>query len=170
MEVHRFEKLWLVLSLLLIVSFVGTITYGSVNEGIRMIDDEGGTIDSADLSGTEFEDPGVRQVGEDEYEVYVVARQFLFEPGTSEPIVVPADSTVTFYVTSPDVTHGFNLAGTNLNTMVIPGQVAELTTEFEETGRYGIVCHEYCGAAHHTMEGELRVVSQSEYEDREANE
>ena len=56
MEIHRFERLWLVLSLLLIVSFVGTITYGSVNEGIRMIDDEGGTIDSADLSGTEFED------------------------------------------------------------------------------------------------------------------
>jgi len=170
MEVHRFEKLWLLLSLVLIVSFVGTVTYGSISEGIQMVGDGGDTIDSADLSGTEFEDPGVRQVGENEYEVYVVARQFLFEPGTSDPIVLPEDSTVTCYVTSPDVTHGFNLAGTNINTMVIPGQVAELTTEFEETGRYGIVCHEYCGAAHHTMEGELRVVSQSEYEDREANE
>jgi cytochrome c oxidase subunit 2 len=169
MEIHRFEKLWLALSLLLIVSFVGTITYGSVSEGIEMVNDEGGTIDSANLSGTEFEDPGVRQVGDNEFEVYVVARQFLFEPGTSDPIVLPEDSTVTFYVTSPDVTHGFNLAGTNLNTMVIPGQVAELTTNFAETGKYGIVCHEYCGSAHHTMEGELRVVPQSEYNGTEAS-
>jgi cytochrome c oxidase subunit 2 len=169
MEVHRFEKLWLALSLVLIVSFVGTITYGSVNEGIKMVDDSGGTVDPDDLSGTEFEDPGVRQVGENEYEVYVVARQFLFNPGTSDPIVVPADSTVTFHVTSADVVHGFNLAGTNLNTMVIPGQVATVTTEFEEPRTYGIVCHEYCGSGHHTMEGQIEVVPQSEYNGTEGS-
>jgi cytochrome c oxidase subunit 2 len=135
-----------------------------------MVDDSGGTVNPDDLSGTEFDDPGVRQVGENEYEVYVVARQFLFNPGTSEPIVVPADSTVTFHVTSADVVHGFNLAGTNLNTMVIPGQVATITTEFEEPASYGIVCHEYCGSGHHTMEGQVRVVPQSEYNGTEGTE
>jgi cytochrome c oxidase subunit 2 len=169
MEVHRFEKLWLALSLVLIVSFVGTITYGSINEGIRMVDDSGGTIDPDNLGETEFDDPGVRQVGENEYEVYVVARQFLFQPGTQNPIEVLANSRVTFHVTSPDVVHGFNLAGTNLNTMVIPGQVATVTTEFEETGTHGIICHEYCGSGHHTMEGQVRVVPQSEYNLTEAN-
>ena len=169
MEVHRFEKLWLALALVLIVSFIGTITYGSVNQGIQMVDDKGGTIDADNLGDTEFDDPGVRQVGENEYEVYVVARQFLFQPGTSNPIVLPEDSTVTFHITSADVVHGFNLAGTNLNTMVIPGQVATLTTEFDEPTTYGIVCHEYCGSGHHTMEGQVRIVSQSEYNGTEGN-
>jgi len=169
MEVHRFEKLWLALALVLIVSFIGTITYGSVNQGIQMVDDEGGTIDASNLGDTEFADPGVRQVGENEYEVYVVARQFLFQPGTQDPIVLPADSTVTFHITSADVVHGFNLAGTNLNTMVIPGQVATVTTEFDDTGSYGIICHEYCGSGHHTMEGQVRIVPQSEYNGTEGN-
>jgi cytochrome c oxidase subunit 2 len=52
--------------------------------------------------------------------------------------------------------------------MIIPGQVAQFTVTFEETGSYGIVCHEYCGAAHHTMEGELLVVEQSAFNATEA--
>jgi cytochrome c oxidase subunit 2 len=164
MHIHRFERAWFALSLLLIFALVGTVTYGATAAGVEMIGDSGGTIDGADLSGTEFEDPGVRAVGDDEYAVYVVARQFLFEPGTSEPIRVPAESTVTFYVTSPDVVHGFEVADTNVNTMAIPGQVAELTVEFDEPATYGIICHEYCGAGHHTMEGKLEVVPQSEYD------
>jgi cytochrome c oxidase subunit 2 len=101
--------------------------------------------------------------------VYVVARQFLFDPGTSEPIRLPAGSTVTFHVTSADVVHGFDLADTNVNTMVIPGQVAKLTVEFDEPATYGIICHEYCGAGHHTMEGKVVVVPESEYDGPEGD-
>jgi cytochrome c oxidase subunit 2 len=164
MEIHRFEKLWVALALLLIVGFIGTVTYGAVGAGVKMIDEGGGTVDANALNDhPRFSEPGTYQVGEDEYEVYVVARQFLFEPGTNEPIRVPADSTVTFHITSSDVIHGFEVAGTNINTMVIPGQVTQLTVQFEETRSYGVVCHEYCGAAHHTMEGQLQVVPQSEF-------
>jgi cytochrome c oxidase subunit 2 len=53
--------------------------------------------------------------------------------------------------------------------MVIPGQVATVTTEFEEPTSYGIVCHEYCGSGHHTMEGQVRVVPQSEYNGTEGS-
>jgi cytochrome c oxidase subunit 2 len=76
---------------------------------------------------------------------------------------VPAGSTVTFHITSSDVIHGFEVAGTNVNTMAIPGQVARVTVQFDETRNYGLICHEYCGAAHHTMEGQLQVVPQSEF-------
>ncbi|MFB6151933.1 MAG: cytochrome c oxidase subunit II [Haloarculaceae archaeon] len=162
MEIHRFEKVWLALSLVLIVAFVGTITYGTINEGIQMVDASGGTVNPDDLPAA-FDDPGVEKVGPGEYEVYVVANRFAFNPGTANPIRVPVGSTVTFYVTSGDVVHGFNLAGTNLNTMVIPGQVAELTTQFDERGTYGIVCHEYCGSGHHRMEGTLQVVPRSQF-------
>lgn len=169
MEIHRFERAWFALSLLLIVGIVATVTYGATVEGVKMLGDEGGTIDSASLDGTEFEDPGVREVGENRYDVYVVARQFFFEPGTSDPIRVPAGSTVTFHVTSPDVVHGFDVAGTNVNAMVVPGQVSKMTVEFEEPNTYGIVCHEYCGSGHHTMEGTIEVVPQSNYNETEGS-
>lgn len=164
MEIHRFEKAWAVISVVLIVGFIGTVTYGTLGAGVEMVDDSGGTVDAGNLENTAFADPGVRQVGEDEYEVYVVAQQFLFRPGTSSPIRVPAGSTVTFYVTSADVVHGFQLVGTNVNTMVVPGQVAEITVEFDDPRTYGLVCHEYCGSAHHNMAGQVVVVPQDEYQ------
>jgi len=164
MEIHRYEKIWTAAALLLIVGFIATVTYGTVGAGVKMVDDSGGTVDAGSLGDTEFGDPGVTQVGENQYEVHVVARQFLFQPGTTSPIRVPANSEVTFYVTSADVVHGFEVAGTNVNVMVIPGQVAEITVRFDEPGQYGIVCHEYCGAGHHTMAGQLVVVPEDEYE------
>jgi cytochrome c oxidase subunit 2 len=164
MEIHRFEKLWVALALLLIVGFIGTVTYGAVGAGVKMVDDSGGTVDVDSLNDhPRFGEPGTYQVGQDEYEVYVISRQFLFEPGTNEPIRVPAGSTVTFHITSSDVIHGFEVVGTNVNTMAIPGQVARVTVRFDEVRNYGVICHEYCGAAHHTMEGQLQVVPGSEF-------
>ena len=169
MHVHRFERLWFGASLVLIVAFIGTIVYGAVGPGVAMVDDSGGTVEPSVIADgnydqvDNFREPGVYDT-DDGVEVYVVARQYLFQPGTSEPIEVPAGEPVTFHVTSPDVTHGFNLAGTNVNSMVIPGQIAEFTVTFDEPGEHGIVCHEYCGDGHHTMEGQVVVVEQSQFD------
>ncbi|MFB6120485.1 MAG: cytochrome c oxidase subunit II [Halobacteriaceae archaeon] len=167
MEIHRFEKLWTGASLLLIVLFISTVTYGTVVVGVEMVDDSGGTIDADSLGDhPQFGDPGVRATTEDgelTADAYVVARQFLFQPGTASPIRVPADTRVTFHVTSADVVHGFSVVGTNVNTMVIPGQVAEITVKFSETGEYGLVCHEYCGSGHHDMAGTIQVVPRSQF-------
>jgi cytochrome c oxidase subunit 2 len=53
--------------------------------------------------------------------------------------------------------------GTNVNTMVVPGQVAEITVEFDEPAEHGILCNEYCGQGHHDMEGKINVVPEDEY-------
>ena len=141
------------------------LTTAGVLEYEPTLEDDGGTVDPAAPTESEnFREPGVYSTGEDEYAVYVIARRFAFQPGTGDAIRVPAGSRVTFHVTSSDVVHGFNLAGTNVNSMAIPGQVAQMTVEFDETGEYDIVCHEYCGAAHHTMVGKVVVVPQSEYQ------
>lgn len=162
MDIHTYEKVWLIAALLLIVGLIGTVTYGAVAAGVVMVDDSGGTIDPSDVAADErFAEPRVEEVGQNEYEAYVLARQFIFQPN---PIEVPAGSTVTFYITSPDVIHSFQIVGTNVNTMVIPGQVAEITVEFEEPGEFGILCNEYCGAGHHEMEGLLIVVPEDEFE------
>lgn len=163
MEIHRFEKFWLVASLVLILGFIVTITYGSVAAGVEMVSDDGGTVPPGEFANTGFEEPGVKHVGGDRYAAYVVAQQFYFNPGSSEPIRVPAGSTVTFYVTSADVIHGFQVVGTNVNVMVIPGQISKITVHFEDAGEYGIVCNEYCGSGHHTMEGQVVVVPQDEW-------
>ncbi|MFC6864909.1 cytochrome c oxidase subunit II [Halomicroarcula sp. GCM10025817] len=174
MQVHNFEKIWLGAAILLIVGFIATISYGTVGAGISMVDDSGGQISAQAVqngnTGTQFDDPGVVQASEDRVVVYVVAQQFQFRPGSGDtPIRVPADTRVTFKVTSADVVHGFSIAETNINTMVIPGQVAEVTAVFDETGTYGLVCHEYCGAAHHTMGGSVEVVPKDQYEPQEVS-
>ncbi|QLC35343.1 cytochrome C oxidase subunit II (plasmid) [Halarchaeum sp. CBA1220] len=158
MEIHRLEKIWIAVSLLFIVGLIASIVYGVAGVGVGTVGDTGQQLDPSALDDTEFADPGGHWASEDHYVVHVVARQFLFQPGTQEPIMVPANTTVTFYVTSPDVVHGFDVVGTQLNTMVIPGQVTEFTTEFDEPKTYGIVCHEYCGAGHQSMAGQLVVV------------
>jgi cytochrome c oxidase subunit 2 len=167
MQVHNFEKIWLGGALLLIVGFIATIAYGTVGAGVTMVDDSGGQIDAQAVqsgdSGTEFDDPGVVKQNDSHYVVYVKAQQFQFVPGTTSPIRVPADTRVTFRVTSADVMHGFSIVETNVNTMVIPGQVSEVTARFDEPGTYGLVCHEYCGAGHHEMGGSIEVIPRSEY-------
>jgi cytochrome c oxidase subunit 2 len=166
MDIHRFEKAWLVASLVLIVFFVSTVAYVSAVTGVDMIDDSGGDIDVDNVTDDErFSDPRVERVGEGEYDAYVVAQQFVFRPG-SEPfgaIRVPEDSTVNFYVTSQDVVHGFQIVGTNVNAMVVPGQVSEMTVEFDEPDEYGILCNEYCGSGHADMGGTIEVVPRDEW-------
>lgn len=162
MEVHKYERAWLVASILAIVVFIATVAYGSLGAGVSMVDDSGGTIKPDEISDDErFEDPRVERVGDGEYEAYVLAVQFTFIPGEIE---VPEDSEVTFYATSNDVVHGFQLVGTNVNTMVIPGQISEITVEFDEPGEHGVICNEYCGGGHHDMESIVRVVPEDEWE------
>jgi len=46
---------------------------------------------------------------------------------------------------------------TNVNVMVVPGQVTEVTYQFKDAGDHQIVCHEYCGTGHHQMYGKVVV-------------
>lgn len=162
MNIHTYEKFWLAAAMALIVAFILTITYGTVGIGVAMVDDSGETVDPGNLGDhPEFSDPGVEQVGENEYDVYIRALQFAFIPGEVE---VPANSTVNIHITSSDVIHSYSVVGTNANTMVIPGEVAEVTVNVDEPKEYGVICTEYCGGGHHDMEGKLTVVPEEEFE------
>ena len=89
------------------------------------------------------------------YEVHYVARMWEFDP---EEVVVPVGSTVDVYVSTPDVTHGLILLGTNLNLMVVPGVVNYARVKFDQPRNYQLLCHEYCGTGHERMAANLRVV------------
>ena len=96
----------------------------------------------------------MRQTGPGRYEVVLVAQAWAFLPAQ---IRVPANATVTFIATSADIIHGFDVTGTRLNMLLIPGQVSRATYTFREPGEHLLVCHEYCGAGHHLMFGKVTV-------------
>ncbi len=169
MHVHRYEKIWIWGSILLIVGYIATIVYGGIGAGISMVNDRGGTIEPPDspLQSERFRQPGTYKTDEGTYRTYVLSQQFAFRPGTGRAIKVPAGKPVTFYLTSKDVIHGFQIVGTNVNVMAIPGQLARFTVQFDEKKTYGLICHEYCGAGHHLMEGRVEVVSADEFSEDE---
>jgi cytochrome c oxidase subunit II len=70
---------------------------------------------------------------------------------------------VKFRLTSADVVHGFLLPNTNVNTMVVPGFVAEVSTSFAHAGEYDMPCHEFCGLGHHAMWARVSVVPRDRF-------
>ena len=90
----------------------------------------------------------------------IVATQFAFVPSC---VVVPENREVTFRFVSPDVIHGILITGTNVNTMVVPGYVAQVHTVFRKTGDLLMPCHEFCGLGHSEMVGTVRVVPREQF-------
>ena len=77
--------------------------------------------------------------------------------------VVPAKKLITLRLASPDVIHGILISGTNVNTMVVPGFVAQVYTTFTRSGDLLMPCHEYCGLGHSDMWATVQVVPDSEF-------
>jgi cytochrome c oxidase subunit 2 len=114
-----------------------------------------GRVDPRRVAATApFDAPGVVQVGPDVYEVRMTSQIWTFTPNE---IRVPAGATVTFVATSKDVVHGLFIPQAHVNAMLLPGQVTRVTTRFDTPGEFPIMCHEYCGIAHHTMAGRVIV-------------
>ncbi|RIH88527.1 cytochrome C oxidase subunit II [Calidithermus roseus] len=145
--IERFERGWLVFGIGMIVVFVVLIAYtmanfgGSIPVGTQRIDP------TKVRSEGEFANPRIEQIG-NEYVAYVQAFAFGYLPAEMR---VKKDRKVTFYVTSPDVQHGFMIERTNINVQVIPGEVARVSHTFRKAGEYQIICNEYCGLGHANM-------------------
>lgn len=151
---HREEKIWLALSFGMIMIFMFITGYQGFALGMAPPSHKE-TIDPQKVDVTApFDQPGVKQIGENEYEVVMTLQIFSFNPGNIE---IPAGSTVHFTMTSKDVVHGFEVAGTNLNAMVMPGQIQKITQKFDKPGQYLVLCNEYCGAGHQVMSTTITV-------------
>jgi cytochrome c oxidase subunit 2 len=101
-----------------------------------------------------YEVPVIKKIDDKTYQVFAVARMWVFEPSQ---IYIPVGSEVDFYVTSKDVVHGFNIAEKNINMMAIYGNINKTTVKFDKPGVYKITCHEYCGTGHQNMQAEVIV-------------
>lgn len=154
MIAERYERVFLVVSGAVLVVFLAALVWASVGMGIHL-PGRAGEIDPATVGETPpFDEPGVREVSPGVYEVVVIGRAWLFQP---REIRVPAGAEVRIVATSADVVHGFSVEGTRVNMMLVPGQISEITTRFREPGEHLLICHEYCGMAHHRMFGKVIV-------------
>ena len=85
-------------------------------------------------TSSDFSSPRVEVNEDGSATVVAIAEMFRFEP---ETIRVPNRGPITFRVTSPDVIHGFQIVGTNVNLTVIPGYVLETTVTLPIDSRVG---------------------------------
>lgn len=92
--------------------------------------------------------------------VHVLAEQYAFRPHC---LVIPQGVPVTFRATSSDVVHGFQIIGTNVNTMIVPGYVSTFVVSLDEVGESTIPCHEFCGVGHTSMWANVHVVPVNEF-------
>lgn len=154
MKVHSYEKAFLAVGVVLLIGCAGALVYASVGMGMHL-PGEHGVIDPKEVFATPpFDNPGLKQVGPNAYEAVILGQMWSFSPAE---ITVPVGAEVTFIATSADVIHGFHLDRTRINLMLIPGQIARTTYRFERPGVHLVICHEYCGLAHHTMYGKVTV-------------
>ena len=146
--IERYERIWLIFGFLMILLCLVLIAYTVLNQG-NTIPQGAGRIDPTTVRTTsQFANPRVEQVG-GEFVVYVQAFSFGFLPSE---VRVKRGSRVTFYVTSPDVIHGYYVEGTNINLEVIPTEIATVSYTFDRAGTYRILCNQYCGIGHAQMD------------------
>lgn len=155
LHVDRYESAWMRLSFVVLVIFFVAITVSAFSVGFQL-PGVYQRVDPATLMNPDspFANPQLRELAPGKYELYIRAQIWTFTPGE---VHVPVGSKVTFYVTSMDVQHGIKLLKTNVNMMILPGQISTLSATFKEPGTYQFVCHEYCGTGHHTMFGQIIV-------------
>jgi cytochrome c oxidase subunit 2 len=154
MHVDLYEKIWMWGAGVIIAAFLGAIAFATASQG-RIPPSHVETIDPETAWGDQrFTERGVFVQPDGSVEVRILAMMFAFQPNE---IRVPLGRQVTFRITAVDVVHGFQIVGTNGNTMVVPGYVSQFTTVFDTPGEYLIVCNEYCGTGHHGMFGTLIV-------------
>jgi len=160
--VARTERRWVITMAAMVVFMLAVIVVTSVSgalhpaSNVEVIDPRtlhlGGEFVESNL-GTAIEPDGSATVR-------LIAQQYDFVPRC---VRVPAQTPVKFRLTSADVIHGFVLPDTNVNTMVVPGFVAEVRTSFAQPGAYHMPCNEFCGLGHHGMWTRVMVVSQDRF-------
>ena len=164
MKVEIYEKWWIGIAALMIVSFLVTVVVAAAMHAVHP-PSHVETIDPLLVrTESDFADPRVETLDDGSSLVVAVAEMFQFRP---QVIRVPVGK-VRFRMTSPDVIHGFQIVGTNANVTVTPGYVSEFSLDFDAPGEYLIVCNEFCGLSHHLMQGKL-IVGNAEVNSSEAN-
>ena len=83
---------------------------------------------------------------------------------TSQTVKIPIDRKVKVLLRSKDVLHDFWVPEIRAKMDSVPGMVTYFWFQPTLLGEFDILCAELCGRGHHTMRGEMHVVSLDDYE------
>ena len=83
---------------------------------------------------------------------------------TTEPLLVPVNTTVRVLVTSNDVIHAFAVPAFGVKEDAIQGRVNETWFNVDTPGIYYGQCSELCGVNHAYMPIEIHAVSRAEFD------
>jgi cytochrome c oxidase subunit 2 len=161
-EVARIEDRWLIIMLGMLMVMMSIVVFTGITGALHPPSNVE-TIDPATLHlGGEFAESNLGTATEPNGSVTVrmIAQEYAFVP---ECVQVPVGTPVKFRLTGTDVIHGFLLPYTNVNTMVVPGYIAEVRTRFTRPGVYEMPCNEYCGGGHHGMWARVNVLRREEF-------
>lgn len=159
MKVDLYERFWMWGVGVMLAGLFTSLALGAAR-GDRHPPSHVETIDPrAVMQDPRFRTQGVKVEADGSVHVWVVGLMFTWLPAE---LTVPADTPITFHLTSIDVTHGFQIVRTNGQAMLLPGYVSQFTTQFDP-GEYLVACNEYCGLSHHTMAGKLQVIPRAEW-------
>lgn len=154
MKVDLYEKIWMWGVVVMLALFFTSTAIAAFRDSIHP-PSHVETIDPRNvMRDARFSAPGVSVDGTGHVQARLVGMTFAWLPAE---LTLPAETPVTFRVTSMDVVHGFEIVRTDGQTMVLPGYVSQFTTQFD-AGEYLVACNEYCGIGHHTMAAKLHVV------------
>jgi cytochrome c oxidase subunit II len=152
---ERHERIWVFIALLLLsLLMIGTLFFVVLDYGVVVKTDGYHTDPAAVATTAPFADAALVRTGANAYSVHMLAHLWAWTPS---PLHVRQGAAITFYVTSADVLHGFQVAGTTINVTAVPGITGSVTYTFAHAGTYNIICNEYCGIGHQSMIGRIIV-------------
>lgn len=160
MHIDQTEKRWIWITVFMTIIMVGVLVLFAVGSNIHPPSGFE-PIDSTRLhiEGEFTEDNlGLKMNDDGTATLTMVAARYGFYPSKVE---VPVNTPVKIRMASADVLHGVHVPFTNMATMVVPGYISEVNTEFTKTGDYSLLCNEYCGLGHDHMWSRLKVVAKS---------
>jgi cytochrome c oxidase subunit 2 len=160
MKVDLYERIWMWGVAVMLAVFFGSTAAAALGSRIHP-PSHVETIDpKTALADPRFRRQGVSLDDRGRVHATVVGLMFTWLPAE---LTLPADTPVTFHLTSSDVIHGYEIVRTNGQAMVVPGYVSQFTTQFPP-GEYLVACNEYCGVGHHTMASRLHVVAKDRWQ------
>jgi cytochrome c oxidase subunit II len=107
----------------------------------------------------------------DTMDVYVMGKKWMWKfaypegPNAVGTLHVPAHRPVRLLLTSRDVIHSFFVPEFRIKMDVLPGRYTETWFEATKTGRYQVLCTEYCGTWHSQMWGEIVVMPPAQFDE-----
>lgn len=154
MKIEKYERIFMMISAFVMALGIFAVVWSTGHGGAHLPKPAGRIKPELVKTTAPFDQPGLRQTGDNTYEAVIIASAWQYTPSE---IKVPEGAEVTFIVTSLDVIHGMRIPTTNVNAMIIPGQITKVTATMHEKGVHSIICHEYCGIGHQTMGGTVVV-------------